>query len=94
MNQGWLALFVVLGACGSVREICDDGLDNNDNGLVDCEERVCSQFPHCLEDCTNEIDDDADELTDCDDPVCAEDPACVVDTSDTSDTSDTAIDPG
>ncbi len=54
-----------------VLERCNDGLDDDGNGLVDCEDEVCAQELHCLEEiCDNNLDDDLDGLTDCADPDC------------------------
>ncbi len=39
-------------------ELCDDGEDNDLDGLSDCEDSDCMEV--CLEDCSNEVDDDAD----------------------------------
>ena len=27
--------------------LCSDGVDNNINGIVDCDEESCKQFKHC-----------------------------------------------
>ncbi|MCA9526625.1 MAG: hypothetical protein KC549_10060 [Myxococcales bacterium] len=68
-------------ACLFAREVCDDGLDNNGDGLVDCEDPGCWQAPACFvpEVCDNGVDDDGNGATDCDDAACAGDPACPVD---------------
>jgi hypothetical protein len=67
--------------CGT-REICDNGIDDDCNGLVDCFDRACQGQPACIdrkkEICTNGIDDDGNGLTDCKDPACFGDPACFV----------------
>ena len=68
-------------------EDCSDGIDNDANGLVDCDDPACSGDPACgdvvalymvpmPEDCSDGIDNDGNGLTDCDDPACSEDPAC------------------
>ena len=31
-----------------VEENCEDGIDNNCNGLIDCEDPSCSEFPTCV----------------------------------------------
>ncbi|MBU1241557.1 hypothetical protein KKF84_00010 [Myxococcota bacterium] len=55
-----------------VFEKCDNGYDDDLNGLVDCEDPVCAQDIHCLvEICDNGADDDLDGEIDCDDPDCA-----------------------
>jgi hypothetical protein len=71
------------GACEAAE--CEDGLDNNGNGLTDCEEPLCFAIgsgaapgeARCRrpEDgvgrCMNLVDDDSDGLHDCADPDCA-----------------------
>lgn len=55
---------------------CSDGIDNDDNGLVDCEEPACSIYRICdsiekrLALCTDGIDNDENALVDCEDPYC------------------------
>jgi hypothetical protein len=63
---------------------CDDGADEDGDGLTDCEDDDCvdacdTQTVYGMPDeiCDNEVDDDGDELVDCDDDDCAEDPACL-----------------
>ncbi|MGM0596152.1 MAG: hypothetical protein ACQES9_03860 [Myxococcota bacterium] len=52
-------------------ENCTDGFDNDDDGLVDCEDPDCIDLPVCKEEiCDNNIDDDGDGLVDCEDPDC------------------------
>ena len=54
-------------------EICDDGIDNNGNGLVDCDDPWCFSALHCRpEICDNGKDDNGNGLVDCDDPQCAD----------------------
>lgn len=64
-------------------EICDDGIDNNCNGFIDCDDvEWCSKDPVCnppienVEICDNKIDDDFDKYIDCQDTDCANDDAC------------------
>ncbi|MDG1479338.1 MAG: hypothetical protein P8R54_07085 [Myxococcota bacterium] len=47
---------------------CIDGVDNDRDGLTDCEDDECLDF--CLEDCTDGMDNDRDGLTDCADDEC------------------------
>lgn len=57
---------------------CDNGIDDDCDGIVDCEDPDCSLDPTCTEDCTpDEVglcmdfeDNDCDGLIDCDDPDC------------------------
>lgn len=56
----------------SVETSCVDGSDNDDDGLLDCNDPDCKNSPDCgSEKCTNGIDDDNDTLVDCGDPDCA-----------------------
>jgi hypothetical protein len=68
-------------ACGT-REICDNGIDDDCNGLTDCFDSACRDLPACIdrkkEICNNGIDDDGNSLIDCKDPACFGDPACFV----------------
>jgi hypothetical protein len=57
-------------------EICDNGSDDNGDGLVDCLDPQCTDDPTCDEICDNGTDDNGDGLLDCYDPRCAGDPAC------------------
>ncbi len=56
--------------CGP--EQCTDGIDNDHDGLVDCEDPDCANDPACRphEICGNCIDDDGNGLTDYEDPAC------------------------
>ena len=69
----------------SSSEDCTDGIDNDEDGLTDCDDPDCDNAPACqepppppppAEDCTDGIDNDEDGLTDCDDPDCRDVPAC------------------
>ena len=68
-------------ACTSVLlEICDNGVDDDSDGLADCADADCSAAPECVnpvEDCTNGVDDDGDALADCADADCSAAPECV-----------------
>jgi hypothetical protein len=57
-----------------VREVvCDDGLDNDGDGLPDCMDEDCCDSSGCVEiDCANGLDDDLDGLADCADPDCSD----------------------
>ncbi|MCB9742372.1 MAG: putative metal-binding motif-containing protein [Alphaproteobacteria bacterium] len=55
----------------SATEICDDGLDNDCDGLLDCEDGRCVSDPVCLETtCDDGLDDDGDGFVDCFDDDC------------------------
>ena len=67
------------GACthtdvaGCPAEICDDRVDNDGDGAVDCADPDCNGNPACaVELCGNCIDDDGDGLVDYEDADCCE----------------------
>ena len=53
-------------------ENCTNGMDDDGDGLIDCEDSDCD----CVEICGNDIDDDGDGLVDCEDPDLADDCCC------------------
>jgi len=56
---------------------CADGLDDDGDGLIDCDDPDCDLDPACDElDCSDGIDGDGDGLTDCADPDCAGETVC------------------
>ena len=63
-------------------ENCTNGVDDDGDGLIDCEDTDCDLDPACAgpppENCTNGTDDDGDGLADCDDPDCSGAPSCQV----------------
>ena len=53
-------------------EICDNGIDDNGDNKIDCDDPWCFAITACIpEDCQNNKDDNEDGLTDCEDPKCA-----------------------
>jgi hypothetical protein len=60
--------------CVGPERYCDDGWDNDCDGLVDGADPDCAgkAFEHCA----NLVDDDGDGLVDCADPDCASFPGC------------------
>jgi hypothetical protein len=64
--------------------ICNDGIDDDLDGLTDCADSDCFSDAACLPPptidteiiCSDGTDDDLDGLTDCADPDCAADPFC------------------
>ena len=63
-------------ACGTVYEDCNDAIDNDLDGLIDCEDSDCSS--ECAEtDCTDGIDNDSDSYIDCDDIECSDSLDCI-----------------
>lgn len=63
------------------QEDCTNGIDDDKNGLIDCNDMACISASHCIvelvEICDNGIDDDLNGKTDCDDDACKTDDACV-----------------
>ncbi len=57
---------------------CTDTVDNDRDGLVDCEDPDCAPLPFCTDElCDNNWDDNANGLTDCDDPACEGETVCM-----------------
>ena len=76
-------------------EICDNLVDDDLDGAIDCADGECANDPACTatpELCTNTVDDDGDGLTDCADPDCATDPACLGSPEDCDNTIDDDLD--
>jgi len=78
--EGWLCIHGVCtrdepwgggdgGACAdpAEEEVCGNGVDDDCNGLTDCEEAACHGSTEL---CANGVDDDCDGLTDCEQAVC------------------------
>lgn len=64
-------------------EICDDGIDNDNDGFIDCEDNDCESEAICaVEICNDGIDNDEDGYTDCEDIDCDSDPSCAVEICD------------
>ena len=57
-------------------EVCDDELDNDFDGAVDCADADCGDAPGCFEICDNGVDDDGNDAVDCLDPGCFGTDAC------------------
>jgi hypothetical protein len=60
-------------------EDCSNGVDDDGDNLVDCDDPSCGRAAACRtpdERCDNGVDDDEDGDTDCDDSDCARDEAC------------------
>jgi hypothetical protein len=62
-----------LPTAGDFPEQCGDDVDNNGDGLIDCEDPVCADTAACepaVEVCDDGMDNDGDGLEDCDDADC------------------------
>ena len=58
-------------------ENCNNGIDDNDDDRVDCDDPYCFSTPKCIpEDCKNKKDDNGNGFTDCEDEECADAIAC------------------
>ena len=59
-------------ACVTADELCDDQLDNDEDGWTDCQDPACSGDAACgdPEDCDDGVDNDLDGATDCKDADC------------------------
>lgn len=56
---------------------CSDGIDNDNDAVIDCADADCANDPVCHEaDCSDGIDNDNDAAIDCADADCVSDPAC------------------
>jgi len=66
----------VIVVCDPEETDCANGVDDDFDLWVDCDDPDCATQCGSTEDCVNGIDDDLDELVDCDDPDCQDDPAC------------------
>lgn len=63
---------------------CSDGIDNDGEGSIDCDDADCADDPACsqtavvvpAEICSDEIDNDGDGLVDCADTDCLKNRAC------------------
>ena len=66
----WVACSVSLFSCNGAlifdtpsAEICNDLVDNDGNGAIDCQDSACSQS--CVEVCGDALDNDQDGNVDC-----------------------------
>ena len=62
-------------------ESCNDLIDNDGDGKLDCEDPDCADDKTCVpplpEDCDNNLDDDGDGQADCEDSDCATESNCL-----------------
>jgi hypothetical protein len=63
-------------ACDLIQENCSDGIDNDFDGGIDCQDPGCFEFEVCLDNqgeqnCSDGIDNDGVNGADCEDPSCA-----------------------
>ncbi len=69
---------VTVRVLGGLGEVCDDGIDDDSDGMTDCDDPDCSGDVACLPEsvCHDGVDDDLDGWTDCADVDCVGNPAC------------------
>jgi hypothetical protein len=67
---------------GGCTEDCNDGIDNDQDNHVDCDDTDCIGDPACGEICDNGLDDDMDGDIDCADSDCWAEPYCCDDDQD------------
>ncbi len=59
-------------------EDCSSGLDDDCDGLLDCEDGDCDGQTGCVEgDCTDGVDNEGDGYKDCEDSECWVEPTCI-----------------
>jgi hypothetical protein len=76
-------------ACITTEIDCRNGVDDDDDGLLDCEDTAdCSAGAWCMPetDCRDRSDDDGDGAADCLDPGCVPTAACTASGNDTCET--------
>ena len=59
-----------------VKEICDNGIDDDKNGKTDCDDTACLNAANCSDDTDDSCQEDADGNIDCSDLACADEPEC------------------
>jgi hypothetical protein len=64
-----------------VESVCTGGLDEDGDGLTDCQDDDCSDDEACFSEdvCDDEQDNDGDGQTDCEDPDCEQAGVCIPD---------------
>lgn len=64
---------ILLGSVGlsqaQAPENCTNGIDDNGNGWIDCQDSTCFGIDNC-DDCVSDTDNDGDGLIGCNDPDC------------------------
>jgi cysteine-rich repeat protein len=78
MQRIFLSLALITSCANPLVEICDDSVDNDFDGLIDCSDDNCSALPSCddVEDCNIPGDEDGNGQSDCEDVACTIHPLC------------------
>ncbi|MBU1239127.1 hypothetical protein KKF84_14735 [Myxococcota bacterium] len=58
------------------KEKCDNAIDDDGNGLMDCSDPACTTSPSCVEICNNGVDDNNNGHIDCQDVRCTQSVYC------------------
>ncbi|MBN2724560.1 MAG: trypsin-like serine protease [Deltaproteobacteria bacterium] len=73
-NPGAYTLTITCQGTSPTTEVCDNNIDDDLDGLTDCDDPNCETAMNCIaediEICDNGIDDDGDNAVDCDDADC------------------------
>ncbi|MBU1070282.1 trypsin-like serine protease [Myxococcota bacterium] len=80
-NAGQYTLQITCENEQPVPEVCGNGVDDDGDGRVDCDDTDCNGEPGCgppVEDCDNGLDDDGDDAADCGDADCFGELACEI----------------
>lgn len=62
----------------TIQEVCNDSIDNDGDGLIDCQDSDCIASANCQEICNDGIDNDGDGFTDCEDLECEDFMDCLI----------------
>ncbi|MBU1534868.1 hypothetical protein KKF84_06085, partial [Myxococcota bacterium] len=89
-NEGAFTISVECNDAPPLPEICDNGIDDDQDGFTDCADSDCQNNPLCdtSENCTNGTDDDGDGFSDCADADCYQAQACLMRMEDCSNSID------
>ena len=62
----------------NLTEQCGDGIDNDNDGFIDCDDNDCDGSNNCSEVCNDGVDNDNDGFIDCDDGDCEDFADCLI----------------
>jgi len=75
--SGDVVLNIQEASAGDESGLCSDSVDNDSDGVTDCDDIDCATDCATVESCGSGADEDYDGMVDCVDPDCASDPACL-----------------